>query len=194
MLESMINHARPTRAEVTDVSHAVLSGADAVMLSGETTAGEYPVDAVEMMDRIARQTEAHLWPSGQYGLHTSDVLPISLMQVIGATTARMSRDLMARAVLVVSQSGISAHIVSTARPAAPIIAVTGNQQVFHRMSLLWGLVPIYDPEAGKANPNKLARKIALESGLGVEGQQVLLVRGFHEEVSLNLPSVTVLTI
>jgi pyruvate kinase len=67
MLESMINHARPTRAEATDVSHAVVCGADAVMLSGETTAGEYPVDAVEMTDRIARQTEAHLWTSGQYG-------------------------------------------------------------------------------------------------------------------------------
>ncbi|MDG2070498.1 MAG: pyruvate kinase alpha/beta domain-containing protein [Pseudomonadales bacterium] len=89
------------------------------------------------------------------------------MQVIGTATARMSRDLMARAVLVVTQSGISAHIVSTARPAAPIVAVTGNQQVFHRMSLLCGVVPIYDPDAGKANPNELARKITLESGLGV---------------------------
>lgn len=167
MLESMVNHARPTRAEVTDVSHAVVSGADAVMLSGETAEGEYPVDAVEMMDRIARQTEAHLWTSGQYGLHTSDVPPISLMQVIDTATARMFRDLMARAVLVVTRSGISAHIVSTARPAAPIVAVTGNQQVFHRMSLLWGVVPIYDPDAGKDNPNELARKITLESGLAV---------------------------
>jgi pyruvate kinase len=194
MLESMINHARPTRAEVTDVSHAVVSGADAVMLSGETATGKHPIDAVEMMDRIARQTEAHLWTSGQYGLHTSEVPPIPVTQVIGSAAARMSRDLMARAVLVVTQSGASAHIVSTARPAAPIVAVTGNQQVFHRMSLLWGVVPIYDPEAGKANPNELARKIALESGLGVEGQHVLLIRGFHEEVSLNLPSVTVVTI
>lgn len=89
------------------------------------------------------------------------------MQVIGTATTRMSRDLKARAVLVVTQSGISAHIVSTAWPAAPIVAVTDNQQVFHRMSLLWGSVPIYDPDAGKANPNELARKITLESGLGV---------------------------
>lgn len=180
MLESMISNARPTRAEVTDVSHAVVSGADAVMLSGETAAGGYPVDAVEMMDRIARHTEAHLWTSGQYSLDTSEVLPIQLSQVIGSVTARMSRDLRARAVLVMTQNGVSAHIVSSARPAAPIIAVTGNQQVFHRMSLLLGVVPIYNPEAGKANPNELARKIALESGLGGEGQHVLLIRGFHE--------------
>lgn len=180
MLESMISNARPTRAEVTDVSHAVVSGADAVMLSGETAAGGYPVDAVEMMDRIARHTEAHLWTSGQYSLDTSEVPPIQLSQVIGSVTARMSRDLRARAVLVMTQNGVSAHIVSSARPAAPIIAVTGNQQVFHRMSLLLGVVPIYNPEAGKANPNELARKIALESGLGGEGQHVLLIRGFHE--------------
>ena len=90
--------------------------------------------------------------------------------------------------------GVSAHIVSIARPAAPIIAVTGNQQVFHRLSLLWGVVPVFDPDAGKANPNELARKIASELGVGVAGQNLLLVRGFHDETSMNLPSITVVTI
>tara|TARA_E500000331_G_scaffold338399_1_gene367569 strand:- start:126 stop:1565 length:1440 start_codon:yes stop_codon:yes gene_type:complete len=194
MLESMMVNARPSRAEVTDVSHAVVSGADAVILSGETAAGDHPVDAVEMMDRIARQTEAHLWSSGQYGLPGSEEPPLALTRVIGSATAIMSRDLLARAVLCVTQTGISAYIVSSARPAAPIIAVTGNQQTYNRLALLWGVVPILDTEAGRANPNELARKIALELALGTEGQHVLLVRGFHGDKSMNLPSVTAVTI
>ncbi len=194
MLESMITNARPTRAEVTDVSHAVNSGADAVMLSGETAAGEHPIDAVQMMDRIARQTEAQLWSSGQYGLHGSDISPLALNRVIGAATSQMSSDLMARAVLVITQTGVSPNIVSSARPAAPIVAVTSRAQVFHRMSLLWGVIPILDDQAGRTNPNELARRIAVELGLGVPGQYVLLVRGFHHEASLNLPSITVVTI
>jgi pyruvate kinase len=194
MLESMISSPRPTRAEVTDVSHAVNSGADAVMLSGETAAGDHPIDAVQMMDRIARQTEAHLWSAGQYGLQVTADPPLAATEVIASATAHMSRDLMARAVLVITQTGISAHIVSTARPAAPIIAVTGEQQVYHRLSLLWGVIPILDTEAGRANPNELARRVAMELELGVEGQYVLLVRGFHDETTLNLPSITIITI
>ena len=85
-------------------------------------------------------------------------------------------------------------MVSTARPAAPIIAVTGSEQVYNRMTLLWGVIPILDAEAGKANPNELARRIAEDLGLGVPGQYVLLVRGFHDEASMNLPSITVVTI
>ena len=106
MLESMMHNPRPTRAEVTDVSHAVVSGADAVMLSGETAAGEFPIDAVQMMDRVARQTEAHLWSSGQYGLHETEEPPMLTSRVVGKGASQMSRDLMARAVVVITQSGV----------------------------------------------------------------------------------------
>ncbi len=194
MLESMITQSRPTRAEVTDVSHAVTSGADAVMLSAETAAGKFPIESVEMMSRIARQSEAFLWSTGAWGGRSDRVESSQVWYTIASATARMSKELDARAVIVVSQTGISAQIISTARPAAPIIALTGNQQVYHRMSLLWGVVPVFDQEAGRANPNELARKIARQLNLAEAGQCILLVRGFHDIPEMNLPSVTVISL
>ncbi len=195
MLESMITNSRPTRAEVTDVFHAVEAGADAVMLSGETAAGHFPVEAVQMMDRIARQTEAELWKSGKYGLMKPQLdPPIPLWNVIAESTARMSRDLEARAVMVVTRSGKSSEIVSTARPAAPIIAVTHDAAVCRRLCLRWGVVPMINEAVGTENPNSLAKSLAVSLDLAVSGQFVLLVRGFHGEMDLNLPSVTVIEV
>ena len=195
MLESMIQHSRPTRAEVTDVSHAVDSRADAVMLSAETAAGSFPLEAVEMMDRIARQTEAQLWTSGEYGvLKTHMEPPIPLWTVIADTTSRMSRDLMARAVMVVTRSGKSAEIVATARPASPIIAMTHDPAVYQKLCLHWGIVPVLDDAVGTDNPNELARALAIRMGLAIKGQYVLLVRGLHGEGQRNLPSVSVVEV
>jgi pyruvate kinase len=195
MLESMITSARPTRAEVTDVSHAVVSAADAVMLSGETAVGEHPVDAVRTMDRIARQTEAHLSERRVYG-RVKDQLepPLPIWSVIANATSNMSKDLNAKAVMVISRSGASATTVSTARPAAPIVAITGNDKLYRTMSLLWGVIPVYLVEAGKENPNELTRQVTQQLGLASPGESVLLVRGFHENPKLNLPSVTVITV
>jgi pyruvate kinase len=195
MLESMIKHSRPTRAEVTDVARAVESRADAVMLSAETAAGDFPVESVEMMDRIARQTEAQLWKSGEYGLASKQAQPpIPLWTVIAETTARMSRDLMARGVMVVTRSGRSAEIVSTARPAAPIVAITRSERVYRKLCLRWGVIPLLDDSVGTQNPNDLARGLARELGLAESGQYVLLVRGFHGDLDKNLPSVTVIEV
>lgn len=195
MLESMIEQSRPTRAEVTDVSYAVESRADAIMLSAETAAGAFPVEAVQMMDRIAKQTEAQLWSSGEYGLNVRQPdPPVPLWNVISSTTAQMSRDLMARAVIVVTRSGKSAEIVATARPAAPVIAVTHNSAVCRKLCLRWGVVPLLDETVGKTNPNQLARDLAISLELANEGQYVLLVRGFHGEQDKNLPSVTVIEV
>jgi pyruvate kinase len=195
MLESMIQHSRPTRAEVTDVSHAVEGGVDAVMLSAETAAGSFPVEAVEMMDRIIRQTEAELWNSGEYGISVSRPdPPIPVWSVIADTTSRMSRDLMARAVMVVTRSGNSAEIVSTARPASPIVGITNDEAVYRRLCLRWGVLPILDEAVGSVNPNELARSLAVQLDLAEPGEYVLLVRGFHGEQVLNLPSVTVVEI
>lgn len=195
MLESMITHSRPTRAEVTDVSHAVVSGADAVMLSAETAVGEFPVETVQIMDRVAKQTEAHLWNKGQYGIADFEPPPpLTVRKVIANATSHMSRDLMVRAVMVISRTGLSATAVSAARPAAPVVALTSNMQVYRRMALLWGMIPILVDEAGKANPNELARMAARELGLATAGEYLLLVRGFSDDPALNSPSVTVITV
>lgn len=196
MLESMITNARPTRAEVTDISHAVSRGTDAVMLSGETAVGAFPVEAVMMMDRIARQTESYLWKKGSYNTDSQSPAraPLSIWDAVSDTTAQLAEDLMVRAVLVISQSGMTAATMSSARPSAPVVAITGHKQTCRRMALYWSVIPVLAPDAGNINPNKLARRIARELRLADKGDLILLVRGFHSKPERNIPSVTVLTV
>lgn len=195
MLESMIENPRPTRAEVTDISYAVSLGADAVMLSAETASGKYPVQSVQMMDRIARQTESYLWRSGHYGASTARLEPpLPIWGVMANATSHMSKDLMAHAVLVISQSGMSAATVSSARPAAPVVGITRSAEASRRMALLWSVIPVQVEDAGSKNPNKLARDVAVKLGLAEPGQYVLLVRGFSSNPELNTPSITALVI
>lgn len=197
MLESMIENARPTRAEVTDVAYAVNLGTDAIMLSGETAVGKFPYDAVNMMDRISRQTESYLWTHNAYGGKVSDkesntALPI--WEGIANSMSQLSHDLRVRAVVVLSQSGMSAATMSSARPAAPVVAITNQKEVCRQMAMLWSVIPAYSEKAGRTNPNELARQTIIDEGLATTGDKVLLVRGFHSDDTLNTPSVTVLTV
>ena len=196
MLESMVESARPTRAEVADIAHSVTLGADAVMLSAETASGRFPVEAVQMMDRIARQTESHLWKNGAYG--ASDMRrvmpPLPIWDVMANATAHISHDIMAHAVIIISSSGMSATTMSSARPAAPIIAITDRPHVYRKMALLWGVIPVYIEDAGKTDPVELARKVAGNSGIAAPGDYVLLVRGFSSNPAQNSPSITCLMV
>lgn len=195
MLESMIEHARPTRAEVTDISHAVSRGTDAVMLSAETATGAYPVEAVRMMDRIARQTESYLWNKGTYELHKSrSEKAISIWDAMSDVTADLASDLKVRAILVISQSGMTAATISSARPDAPVVAITGQPSTCRLMSLFWSVIPVLEDDAGSTNPNKLARRVAKQLKLADKGDKILLVRGFHSKPEKNIPSVTVLSV
>lgn len=197
MLESMMEHARPTRAEVTDISHAVFSGADAVMLSGETAAGAYPVKAVEMMARIVKQTEAYSWRRNdpdQLGQMTAQAQPVPFGNALAKATAKLALDLSASAVLVISQSGMSAATVSAARPTAPIVAISSSDRICRRMNLLWGVIPIIAENTGTTNPNPIARKTAIDMQFAKPGEFVLLVRGFNSDPEMNTPSVTVLRV
>ena len=196
MLESMIEHARPTRAEVTDISYAVTLGTDAVMLSAETAAGAFPVEAVNMMDRIARQTESYLWQTGSYDItsNSKNNSPISIWDAISDTTAQLAKDLMVRAIIVISQSGMSAATMSSARPSAPVVAITGRPHICRRMVLFWSIIPVLAKDAGSMNPYDLARRVALESKLAEKGEYVLMVRGFHSKPEQNIPTVTVLSV
>lgn len=197
MLESMIENARPTRAEVTDVAYAVNLGTDAIMLSGETAVGAFPVNAVRMMDRISRQTESYLWSNNKYGAKISDAsskTAIPIWDAMANSMAQLAQDLRVHAVVVISQSGMSAATMSSARPAAPVVAITNRPDVCRKMAMLWSVIPVLSENAGKTNPNELARQVITDEGIAHSGNKVLLIRGFHSEDALNIPSVTVLTI
>ncbi|MEZ5445297.1 MAG: pyruvate kinase [Gammaproteobacteria bacterium] len=197
MLESMIDSPRPTRAEVSDVSHAVAAGADAVMLSGETAAGRFPVETVEMMVRIVRQTEAYHLRRRQWGSNGSrhpHPDPKRFGDAVAEAASQLAHDLEARAIIVISQSGRSAVTVTARRPTASIVGVTPYPRVANRMSLMWGMLPVVDADVGSANPNQVARRIARERELAGRGEYILLVRGFHSDVEMNTPSITMLTV
>ncbi|MEM7199471.1 MAG: pyruvate kinase [Planctomycetota bacterium] len=202
MLESMLHDARPTRAEVSDIAHAVTSGTDAVMLSGETAVGAHPIGAVQMMDRIVRQTEAGLWAGSAFSAITANDpredaprgTPLHANVAVARAVSQMSRDLAVRAILVVSHSGTSGMVVSSLRPAAPLLTVTACEETCRVMNLFWGVFPRQVEAAAMADPVPLVREIARETGLAQPGQAALIVRGFRDHPDRNLPTVTVVRI
>lgn len=141
MLDSMIRNPRPTRAEVTDVANAIYDGTDAIMLSGETAAGKYPVEAVKTMNRIAIRTEQTLDYSnnGKYENCTGE---ITITNAISHATCQTSKDLNAKAIITSTSSGYTTRMVSKFRPKAPIIAATQDEKVMRKLSLLWGTYPV----------------------------------------------------
>jgi pyruvate kinase len=194
MLESMVQNPRPTRAEVSDVSTAVFSGADAVMLSAETASGAFPVKAVQMMDRVARQVEGWQSVEGSFGSLTEEEREqggtLSLRHAVARSTAQLSRDLKVKAVVVRSRGGVSATVVSATRPAAPVVAMTTDPMVSRRLNLLWGVVPVVIEPGEFDNPRPAARQLVQQLGLAHPGDNILLVAGFGK----NEPTVTVLTV
>jgi pyruvate kinase len=197
MLESMTRNPRPTRAEVSDVSTAVFSGADAVMLSGETAAGSYPIKAVEMMDRVARAAEAWQWEQGAFGTLShppEEQRPLPLHVAVGRSTAQVSRDLRVRAIVVLSRSGVTARMMSAARPGAPVVAATSDPVVCRRLAVLWGTVPVLVEDEELRQPHALARRLPRSLGLAQEGDFVLMVTGFRDVEAESEPTVAVLRV
>lgn len=197
MLESMRKSSRPTRAEVADVSYTVTSGADAVMLSAETATGNHPVATVEMMNRIARQSEGYLWRHGAFGAlaHLDQAQGRKpLGDAVADATALLSRDLWIRAIVVISETGKSTATMSAARPAAPIIGVSANAKTCRLTNLFWGVVPVQVDETELDNPIALTRRITTNLGLAESQDRVLLVRGFHSKPQRNVPSITIVSI
>jgi pyruvate kinase len=136
MLDSMEHNPRPTRAEASDVANAIFDGSDALMLSGETAAGQYPIEAVSMMDRIIREAEANVFePVRPVRL---DELRIS--EVIAEAVCHAAQELKMKAVVVFTETGASARLVSKYRPRVPIVAFTPNPETYPRMGLLWGVI------------------------------------------------------
>ncbi len=138
MLESMVANPRPTRAEVSDVANAVLDGTDAVMLSAESAAGAYPVEAVKMLDRIIRRTEAAFPPQTMDRPRRGEV---SFPQAMSDASSFAAQELKARAIVAFTESGYTARLISQDRPPVPIIAFTPSERVRRRLTLDWGVVP-----------------------------------------------------
>jgi pyruvate kinase len=178
MLESMTNNNIPTRAEATDVANAVLDGTDAVMLSGETAIGAYPLDTVRMMSRIAREAERILpvsRPADPAGELRSRALAVTEAVTLGAVKAagQLSADL----IVVVTKTGKTALALSWLRGTTPVIALTVDPTVARQLTLCWGITPIATPIAGKS-PNEIL-KFVTEWGrreqILTKGSKIVLV-------------------
>lgn len=182
MLESMVQNVRPTRAEVSDVANAILDGADAVMLSGETAAGKFPLQAVRAMATIVEETEKGLVPRASPFLHTTDV------STGVAAAAVAAADRLEGAVLVAfTESGYTARLISELRPTARLLALTPNLDVVRRMSLYWGVTA---RQVGRfASTEAMVRsvkRLVAHEGLAKHGAPLVIVAG----VPLNQPGFT----
>lgn len=177
MLESMQMNPRPTRAEVGDVFNAVIQGADVVMLSGESAAGKYPVESVRMMATVARKAESVLdyWTefNRKRAQHPSDIT-----EVISQSAVNASLELAAKAIIISTESGFTARMVSKYRPAAPIIAVTPHPNVLPKICLLSGVIPVLGEKVATTDEMfESAIRNATQTGYISKGDTVVLSAG-----------------
>lgn len=177
MLESMIHSWRPTRAEVTDVSSAVLAGTDAVMLSGETAVGDHPVRVIEIMDRICREVESGPQHEEQPTIDfLQDELPIPSATTRAAVEAADSLDL--KTIIAFTESGSTARLLSKYRPRARILAFTPERRTYHRMALYWGVESRrFDRFDSTDDMLKMAERRLVDEGVCESGETVLMVAG-----------------
>lgn len=140
MLDSMQRNPRPTRAEASDVANAIFDGTDAIMLSGETAAGTYPVEAVQTMHNIASRAETALDHKKLLSAHSRDS-EHTITDAIGQSVAHTALNLECNAIITSTESGYTARMISKYRPKAPIVAVTANDHVLKRLALVWGVYP-----------------------------------------------------
>jgi len=190
MLESMITSSRATRAEVSDVATAALSGTDAVMLSAETASGRYPVMAVEMMDHILREMEAYQWRLGKFGEAEFEACAERIeadRKAIARAVKSLSNELRLQGIIIPTRSGTTARILSADRPSAPLVGVSCNEKTCRRLSIHWGVVPMYIRDESTHDWQALCDEVACNCELVKTGNRVLLVSGFSDDPDLNEP-------
>jgi pyruvate kinase len=174
MLESMIENPRPTRAEVSDVANAIYDGTDAVMLSGESAVGKYPVEAVAMMSRIVIETERHIKEAGDTESHERHSR-LSIPETICEATAHAAADLDLRGIALFTESGTTARQLSKYHPAAPIFALSPLDVTVNRLNLLWGTTPIRCPKANTTEAMVDLAERLLEKGGYVRPKEVIAI-------------------
>jgi pyruvate kinase len=203
MLESMCHAPRPTRAEASDVANAILDGTDAVMLSAETAVGEYPVEAVRAMDRIAREMESQRQGRGvtidaalgRRGSEAGPLLqhrsaqsgPIRTEDAIAVAVCAAAEMLSAPIIVCFTSSGFTARKVSTCRPTVPIFACTPEPETFRQLALVWGVTPaLIDHSTNYDTMLASARSQILERGLAQPGERLVVTAG----VPFDMPGTT----
>ena len=175
MLESMCNNPRPTRAETSDVANAILDGTDAIMLSGETAGGLYPVEAVETMARVATFTESNFTPKSYEDV---DAESATTTESIGKAVVKIAKDLHAAAIIASTERGGTAQMISKFRPACPIVAVSPHEAIVRRLQLNWGVQAVTGKEASDTDAVvDNAIFAALDNDLIKAGDLVVLTAG-----------------
>ena len=186
MLDSMIRNPRPTRAEASDVANAIFDGTDAIMLSGETAAGKYPLEAVKTMNNIAQITEKAL-NYEHLLLQNNHMASLSTTAAIGYATCMTASNLQAAAIITATESGSTARMISRFRPSSPIIAVTSSEKTLRKLILSWGVTPLLG-EKVKDTDTMIDNAItaSLQSGFIERGDLVVLTAG----VPVGIPGTT----
>ena len=178
MLESMITSPRPTRAETSDVANAVYDGTSAVMLSGETAAGKYPVRAVKIMSDILEYTEENIHYKKRF--NNQDFKIMSIADSISSLAVKASYDIDATAIIVVTETGASPRMISRFRPISPIYAIARTRKAYYKLALSWGVLPIYEESVGTFEAlYKDSTVICKEHGHISSGDKVVLVASTH---------------
>lgn len=177
MLDSMMRNPRPTRAEVTDVANAILDGSSAIMLSGETAAGKYPIKSVKTMYNIAIRTEKSLDYAAL--IHSKAVIAeVSTTNAIGKATCTTAMDLGASAIITATSSGYTSKAISKFRPKSPIIAATTTESVMRRLALVWGVYPVLSPYSNSTDDViELSIQSAIDNNYVKEGDLVVITAG-----------------
>jgi len=180
MLASMENNPRPTRAEASDVANAILDGSSAIMLSGETAAGKYPIEAVKTMHSLALTTEACL---DEYGylqkipFHSANVVT----EAISGAVTTMAKDLEAAAIISLTETGFTSRLISKHRPECPILAITGSERSARRLSMNWGVAAVlYTGELDDQAKIQFASECVQEMGFAQAGDSIIVTAGLAQ--------------
>ncbi len=182
MLSSMITHSRPTRAEASDVANAILDGTSAVMLSAETASGEYPIESVQMIARIAAIAEEN-FPYDE-ALHHGRAHKVQTpAEAISQATVGIAHDLDARAIVTSTYSGQTARWVASCRSRTPVVAITPRAEVQRQLTLAWGVIPMLAPFYNTTDEMiQYAAELAKASGLAKTGDTIVITAGIPSEV------------
>ena len=193
MLESMIKQPRPTRAEISDVANAVYDGSSAIMLSGETAAGAYPVEAVKAMAKIAKQAEANT----SYIAHIDESRYhiTKLSEALSHSACTLAQDIGAKVIVVCTRTGGTAKMVSRFRPMIDIIGMTTDEKAYRKLALSWGVIPVMSEEFYSVDVLfHYAKRAAMDTGFVQKGDKIVLTGGTPNGKSGNSNLINVETV